>query len=233
MWHYAPINEFAPDGHLKQVDYASKAAELGNSVVGIVGKSCIVIASMKKEDNPLLVSNSASSIFQIDDGIIAAFSGLPGDAGPLANGARLKVSKAKFEYGETPSLKTVSQFLIEKMQHATMMSNTRPFGVSIMLGGVVDRRELMKITADGTCSGCKAGAIGKRAVEITTYLEENFNEELLTNENLVIQLAIKSLRQIAVFSGKDVEVAVLTGQGRYANYRTLTQPEKQTIIEAL
>ena len=114
-----------------------------------------------------------------------------------------------------------------------MLAGTRPFGVAILLGGYTGKLELVKIDANAGSSGIKAGAAGKKADEVTTFLEQNYNEDALVDEAETIKLALKALRTVDVFSADDINVAVLTGSGSSGNYKSLSTAELRTMIESI
>ncbi|KAE9555907.1 hypothetical protein FO519_000887 [Halicephalobus sp. NKZ332] len=233
MWPYAPMNEFSEDGRLKQVEYATRATQLSNTIIGVVGKNCVVIASLKKEESRLLVSSSNSPIHRIDDGVAAAFAGLPGDARTLASRAQEEAVRRRFELGEPPSLLMISRVLEARMQEATMLAGTRPFGVVILLGGYTGKLELIRIDASAGSSGIKAGAAGKKADEVTSFLEQNYNEDTLTDETETVKLALRALRTVDTLTAEDITVAVLTGSGSSGNYKSLSTAELKTVIESI
>jgi 20S proteasome alpha/beta subunit len=55
------FNQFSADGSLEQVNYASKAAEANNTVVGVVGKSCVVLITKSAPVSPLIVNHEKST----------------------------------------------------------------------------------------------------------------------------------------------------------------------------
>ena len=74
------ITVFSPDGRIFQVEYAREAVKRGTTAVGIVYKDGVLLAVDKSVDYPLLVSESIEKIYQIDEHIGAASSGLIADA---------------------------------------------------------------------------------------------------------------------------------------------------------
>jgi 20S proteasome alpha/beta subunit len=220
------FNEFSADGSLKQVNYASKAAENNNTVVGIVGKNCVVLVTKGRAVDPLAVSSSTST-FPLDEKIAAAFAGLSGDARPLVNGTQAKIAQKRFEFGEAPSLNTVANMLTERMQEATMHYGSRPFGVSILVGGTSDPEpKLIQIQTNGDTSTVKAGVVGKNAAEIQTFLENNYNVDTLETEEDAVKFGIKAILSTGSLTANEAEITVLRD-----NYKQYSKPEKQTAIE--
>uniref|UniRef100_A0AC34GT26 Uncharacterized protein n=1 Tax=Panagrolaimus sp. ES5 TaxID=591445 RepID=A0AC34GT26_9BILA len=220
------FNEFSADGSLKQVNNASKAAENSNTVVGIVGKNCVVLVTKGAEVNPLAVSSS-NSTFPLDERIAAAFASLSGDARPLVNGTQAKIAQKRFEFGEAPSLNAVAHMLTERMQEATMHYGSRPFGVSILIGGTSDPEpKLIQIKTNGDTSTVKAGVVGKNAAEIQTFLEDNYNVDNLDSEEATVKLAIKALLHTGTLAANEAEITVLKD-----NYKQYSKQEKQEAIE--
>src|SRR2546430_7164357 len=74
------ITVFSPDGRLFQVEYARVAVTRGNTTVGLKFKNGIVLMADKKLGSRLVETASIEKIFQIDDHVGAATSGLVADA---------------------------------------------------------------------------------------------------------------------------------------------------------
>uniref|UniRef100_A0A914Z8A1 Uncharacterized protein n=1 Tax=Panagrolaimus superbus TaxID=310955 RepID=A0A914Z8A1_9BILA len=177
--------------------------------------------------NPLAVSSS-NSTFPLDERIAAAFAGLSGDARPLVNGTQAKIAQKRFEFGEAPSLNTVAHMLTERMQEATMHYGSRPFGVSILVGGTSDPEpKLIQIQTNGDTSTVKAGVVGKNAGEIQTFLENNYNIESLDSEEATVKFAVKALLHTGGgLVANESEITVLKD-----NYKQYSNQEKQEAIE--
>ena len=74
------ITVFSPDGRLFQVEYAREAVKRGTTALGIVYKDGVLLAVDKNITSKLLRGESIEKIFQIDEHIGVATSGLVADA---------------------------------------------------------------------------------------------------------------------------------------------------------
>src|SRR2546422_9154559 len=92
------ITVFSPDGRLFQVEYARVAVTRGNTTVGLKFKNGIVLMADKKIGSRLVETSSIEKIFQIDEHVGAATSGLVADARVLVDYARLlaQINKATY-----------------------------------------------------------------------------------------------------------------------------------------
>ena len=71
---------FSPEGNLIQVQYAFKAVARGTSSVGLVSDKGIVFTVEKKQTARLQDPHTNQKLFDIDEHIIATYSGLTADA---------------------------------------------------------------------------------------------------------------------------------------------------------
>src|SRR5947209_2191617 len=94
------ITVFSPDGRLFQVEYARVAVTRGNTTVGLKFKNGIVLMADKKIGSRLVETSSIEKIFQIDEHVGAATSGLVADARVLVDYARLVAQINKVTYNE-------------------------------------------------------------------------------------------------------------------------------------
>src|SRR3989449_8840874 len=83
------ITVFSPDGRLFQVEYARVAVTRGNTTVGLKFKNGIVLMADKKIGFRLVENSSIEKIFQIDEHVGAATSGLVAQARGLVDYDRL------------------------------------------------------------------------------------------------------------------------------------------------
>src|SRR2546428_12962571 len=70
------ITVFSPDGRLFQVEYARVAVTRGNTTAGLKFKNGIVLMADKKIGSRLVETSSIEKIFQIDEHVGCATSGV-------------------------------------------------------------------------------------------------------------------------------------------------------------
>ncbi len=92
MGYDRAITVFSPDGRLFQVEYAREAVKRGGTTaVGIkAADGGVVLLVDKRITSRLVEAESIEKIFQIDDHIGAATSGLVADARSLVDRARVE-----------------------------------------------------------------------------------------------------------------------------------------------
>ena len=94
------ITVFSPDGRLFQVEYAREAVKRGTTSLGVKSVGGIVLVVDKRPTSKLVEPKSIEKIFQIDEHIGAATSGLVADARALVEKARMESQINKITYNE-------------------------------------------------------------------------------------------------------------------------------------
>src|SRR3989304_6100827 len=100
MAHDRAITVFSPDGRLFQVEYARVAVTRGNTTAGLKFKNGIVLMADKKIGARLGQPPPSENLFQTDDHMGPATSGLVADARVLVDYARLVAQINKVTYSE-------------------------------------------------------------------------------------------------------------------------------------
>src|SRR5659263_689607 len=103
------ITVFSPDGRLFQVEYAREAVKRGTTALGIKAKDGAVLLVDKRAGSRLVEMDSIEKIFQIDDHIGVATSGLVADARTLVDFARVQAQVNKTTYNEPIGIETLSK----------------------------------------------------------------------------------------------------------------------------
>src|SRR3989442_13477410 len=129
------ITVFSPDGRLFQVEYARVAVTRGNTTVGLKFKNGIVLMADKKLGSRLVETASIEKIFQIDDHVGAATSGLVADARVLVDYARLVAQINKVTYSEPIGVDLLGKRICHYKQNYTQYGGGRPFGTALLVGG--------------------------------------------------------------------------------------------------
>ena len=171
------ITVFSPDGRLYQVEYAIETVRRGTIAIGIKCKEGIVIA-VEEKPRKLQISDVAQKIFQIDDHIGVAAAGYIPDARSQVDDARFFSQSNQMIYDEAVEVETIAKHLADKSQQYTQYAGVRPFGVALILGGVVNNKPQLFLTdPSGTYISYDAIAIGSGSDQVTDFLEKTYKED--------------------------------------------------------
>jgi len=183
------ITVFSPDGRLYQVEYAIETVRRGTIAVGIKSKDGVVIA-VEEKPRKLQISDVAQKIFQIDDHVGLAAAGYIPDARSQVDNARFFSQSNKLIYDEPVEVETIAKHLADQSQQFTQYAGVRPFGVSLILGGVVNKNpELYLTDPSGTYISYEAIAIGSDSDKVTDFLEKTFTNDLSLDDAGVLAAA--------------------------------------------
>src|SRR3989338_5597306 len=172
------ITVFSPDGRLYQVEYAIETVRRGTIAVGIKSKEGIVIA-VEEKPRKLQITDIAQKIFQIDDHVGVAAAGYIPDARSQVYNARFFSQSNKMIYDEAVEVETIAKHLADQCQQFTQYAGVRPFGVALILGGVVNNNAQLYLTdPSGTYISYDAIAIGSGSEQVTDFLEKTYKKEL-------------------------------------------------------
>jgi len=185
------ITVFSPDGRLFQVEYAMELVNRGATILGIQSTEGVVIGS---EENIEILEEAEYSwkIFKVDEHIGAAIVGLSSDARILIDQARIYAQSNKLTYDEPIDAEVVTKRICDIQQMYTQHAGVRPFGVSIIFGGV-DKTgtRVFGTHPSGTYRGYKATALGAGRETVLAILKDEYREDMSLEEN--IKLAVKCL----------------------------------------
>ena len=183
------ITVFSPDGRLYQVEYAIETVRRGAIAVGVKCKEGIVIA-VEEKPRKLQISESAQKIFQIDDHVGVAAAGYIPDARSQVDNARFFSQSNKLIYDEPVEVETIAKHLADQCQQFTQYAGVRPFGVALILGGVIKGKPQLFLTdPSGTYISYDAIAIGSGSDHVTDFLEKTYTEGLSLDDASVLASA--------------------------------------------
>jgi proteasome alpha subunit len=188
------ITVFSPDGRLFQVEYAREAVKRGTTTVGIKYKTGVVLIVDKRVTSRLVEPSSIEKIFEVDDHIGCATSGLVADARALIDRARLDAQINEITYNEKIQVKTLVKRICDFKQTYTQYGGVRPFGTALLIAGVDDTGpRLFSTDPSGALMEYKASSEGSGRNGAMSYFESNYKEDLNMEE--AIDMAIKALHK--------------------------------------
>lgn len=203
------ITVFSPDGRLFQVEYAREAVKTGSTSIGIVAKDGIVFIAHKRITSPLIVTDSHEKVFQIDKHIGASSSGLVADARKLVDYARLEAQRHRLLYNEEISVEMIAKHVGDHIQFFTQYGGVRPYGVSLLIGGVDSTPRLFETDPSGALFEYKATAIGSGKKACEEMFEKEYKDDISLND--AVTLAVKALKKAVdqKLTPKLVDLAVI------------------------
>lgn len=186
------ITIFSPDGRLYQVEYAREAVKRGSASIGIRTDGGVVFAAEISTRSPLLERESVEKLHRADDHIGIASAGHVADARQLIDTARQQAQLNQLRYGESIGVESLTKHITDHIQQYTQTGGARPFGVSLLIGGVSDGQSyLYEADPSGTPYEWKAAAIGGNRDTYHAYLEENYEPGMTLDDG--IDLALETL----------------------------------------
>lgn len=193
MGYDRAITMFSPDGRLLQVEYAKKTVKQGSTTIGIACKEGVVLVSDKRILNKLIVPHSVEKIFEIDEHIAATASGIISDARILVERSQVKAQQARVTYDSPIDVISIVKDLANLMQMTTQSGAYRPFGVSMIIGGVDSRGpSIYLVDPTGIYFQYMAVAIGEGDTQAEEVLAKEYNEKMGMDD--AITLSIKAIK---------------------------------------
>jgi len=186
------IKDLAPEDTLIQVQYASRAAKRKNLIIAVKSKDnvCLLIHTNK----PLNLSekNSNKEIYQIDQHIGVAVSGLQGDARVLIDYSRDQAQSYKLTYHDLIPVQKLVKNIAKIYQTPTQFENIRVIGCSLLFIGIDSfGPQIYNITPSGVFKSFNAYALGNEEVKAREYLLYYYESDFPFND--LINLALRAL----------------------------------------
>jgi len=232
------ITVFSPEGRLYQVEYATEAVRHGPLAVGVKAADGVVLAGEKRAPHPLVDVDTLKKILLIDDHVGTAIAGLHADARKLIDQARVQAQVNRLSYDEPISIRALVVDICDTKQVYTQFGGVRPFGVSLLVGGIDDQGpQLYTTDPSGSFWGWKATAIGKESDAVRDFFNEKYKDGL--DMDGAMRLALQGLLK---GTGDEKETdpakkARLVEIGRIDMtdkvFRILSHDEVKSLIEAV
>lgn len=190
------ITIFSPEGRIYQVEYALELVKRGSPIVGIRSPEGVVLAAMEPQQSRLAAPGNSKKIYKIDEHVAVAVSGLSPDARVLIKQARYIAQGNRMTYDEPVDIEDLTSGVGDLLQRYTQNAGVRPFGVSLLFGGVDNYRiSLISTDPSGSYRGHKATAIGRSNEKARKVLQDQFRDEITLDE--AVALAVEAIKEAA------------------------------------
>jgi len=221
---------FSPDGRLFQVEYAREAVKKGSTTLGIKFKDGVLLIADKRISSKLVEPASVQKIYQVDETIGCATSGLVADARTLVDKAREEALNHKVTYGENIAVEMLTKHLCDYEQKFTQLGYGRPFGTAMLIAGTDDIGiHLFETDPSGALVAYKASCIGLGRPVVMELLEKEFKDGMTFDAALKLGLKALEAAIEEPLKAESVEVGVIKVDERF---RILPVAEKTKAIPA-
>lgn len=217
------ITIFSPEGRIYQVEYALELVKRGSPIVGVKSPEGVVLAAIEPKQSRLAAPINSKKIYQIDEHVAVAIAGLSPDARVLVRQARYVSQGNRMTYDEPVDIESLTSSVGDLLQTYTQNAGVRPFGVSIIFGGVDNHRvSLISTDPSGSYRGHKAHAIGRNSEKAMKVLHEQYREGMDLDE--ATALAVESLKEAAdeALTPEDLNISRISKEQKF---RTLSVEE--------
>ena len=218
------ITVFSPDGRLFQVEYAVETVNRGATILGIVCSEGVVLGAEETIETKLEDPNFSWKLYKVDDHVGAAIVGLSSDARILIDQSRIYAQSNRLMYDDPIDIEIITKRVGDLKQLYTQHAGVRPFGVSILFGGV-DRmgNRLFATHPSGSYRGYKAVAVGVGRETVINILKTEYHENMKLDE--AIKLAIKCLVNALEAREQPTRVKISVIPSTTKKFKVLTDKE--------
>ncbi|MDH5783293.1 MAG: archaeal proteasome endopeptidase complex subunit alpha, partial [Candidatus Bathyarchaeota archaeon] len=173
------ITVFSPDGRLFQVEYALETVNRGATILGLACSEGIVLGAEEKIESQLQDQNFSWKLYEIDGHMGAAVVGLGSDARILIDQSRIYAQSNRLMYDESIDVEVIAKRIGDIKQLYTQHAGVRPFGVSIIFGGIDKTgNRIFQTDPSGTYRGYKAIAVGVGKETVEKILQAEYKDEM-------------------------------------------------------
>lgn len=216
------ITVFSPDGRLFQVEYAVETVNRGATILGIVCSEGVVLGAEETIETKLEDPAFSWKLFELDDHLGAAIVGLSSDARVLVDQARVYAQSNRLMYDEPIDVEIMTKRIGDIKQLYTQHAGVRPFGVSLIIGGVDKRgNRLFATHPSGSYRSYKAHAVGVGRETVTKILKGEYREDMKLDE--AIRLAVKCLVKALEARGVSPRIRIVVIPAKTKKIQQLTQ----------
>lgn len=188
------VNIFSPDGRIIQVEYAREAVENGAPTVGLKTDEGVVLGTLTTPTSSL--ATSTTKLHRVEDSVGAATTGYVPDGRKLIDELRVAVQQEQLRYGQRAEVEMVTKKVADMLQESTQVGGRRPFGASLIVGGVDETGpRLFAVEPGGTPREWNAVADGNLREKYIGFFEREYDEDMGLQEST--QLAVDAFREVS------------------------------------
>lgn len=219
---------FSKDEYIEQVKKAEHAVSNALPSMGVAHEDGVVLMTgTRVGESPLMRKDHLSSSFMISDNLGMVTSGRVADAQTLADYLRDGAVEEIDTYNRVEDINILVKDIAKKVRNTTQEVVYRPYGVSLLVGGLNgrDESELYRVALDGALTSWSAVAIGSGSEQIMNILENQY-EDLESLESC-IELSARCMVEEANLDSESISAVEITEEN---GYRIITEQEFQNYL---
>ncbi len=225
------ITVFSPDGRLFQVEYAREAVKKGTTTIGLKYKDGVILIVDKRVSSRLVEPKSIEKIYDVDEHIGCATSGLVADARVLVDQARRDAQVHKITFGENVTVEGLVKKICDFKQNYTQYGGARPFGTALLMAGVDSLGiHLFETDPSGALVAYKAGSIGSGRPVVMDIFEKEFEDDMKFEDAALLGLKALAAATEEELTPQALEMAVVD---KKKPFKRLSEKELKTLIGKL
>ena len=224
---------WSPQGRLHQVEYAMEAVKQGSCAVGLRSNSAVVLCTLKRASSEL--SSHQKKLFQVDEHVGMAISGLTADARMLNKFMRNECLNHRWSFDSPLPTGRLVRSVADKSQVRTHRASKRPYGVGLLVAGYDESGpHLYHTCPSANYWEYKAMALGARSQSSKTYLERHFETFDDLDETALIKHALLAVRE-ATSQGNELTAAnaAVAVVGKGTPFKIIEDDEIQPYIDMI
>lgn len=226
------ITVFSPDGRIFQVEYALETVKRGTLSIGALSNNGVVL-SAEESFSKFQDRNYSRKLFIIDENIGGVISGYVPDGRVLIDYAREFCQYQRILYDEPPYVEVVARRIGNIKQGYTQQGGIRPFGVSIIFGGLdPDGTSVIFVTdPSGSCIKYSVAAIGSNTDVAIEFIDKYYDSNMSIDELkiLLTGATIFATKKKEGFYIRFLEIDKKTRKTKYEDIEKSTEYVKKAI----
>jgi 20S proteasome subunit alpha 1 len=217
------------------MEYCSKAATSGLTVVAVRGSDSVVVVTQKKVPDRLMEPESITNLFAINRKLGCCLTGTMADCKSFVRRARYESGQWGYENGYSCPVAVLAKRMADLAQVNTQTASMRPLAVTSLFIGVDDVKGpvIYKVDCAGHYFPYFAAAAGPKEQEAMNFLEKRVDDMKDMNKDQVVRTAITCLGHVlgSDFRGTEIEVGEVVG--KKGIFHVLTEDEIDGHLNAI
>ncbi len=193
------------------------ALRSGTTIVGIKGKDFVVLLAERQSTlDHIIASLRERKVYLVNDKIAFAGSGLVGDIQFVLKALKLQLEKISIERNKVPGVDVAKNILSNILYYRYYNMPFAPHYLLCILGGINKENKFELVGFDpvgGITENENFLAYGSGSELAMGVLEEHYTEDISLEDAIKLGIrAINSAKKRDVYSGGDIDTAVITRQ---------------------